>query len=65
MIAFIGWLGALTMVGASFNMTTDFGMILAIIGLGLLTIQAIHNRTNNLILLNLCSIIGFITSLIG
>ena len=63
MIATIGWIGAVTMVAASFLMTMTLGKILAIFGLLLLTIQARHNRQNNLIALNLSSIIGFSYSL--
>ena len=63
MIATIGWIGAVAMVAASFLMTMALGKILAIFGLLLLTIQARHNRQNNLIALNLSSIIGFSYSL--
>ena len=63
MIATIGWIGAVAMVAASFLMTMVLGKILAIFGLLLLTIQARHNRQNNLIALNLSSIIGFSYSL--
>jgi hypothetical protein len=63
MIATIGWIGAVTMVAASFLMTITLGKILAIFGLLLLTIQARHNRQNNLIALNLSSILGFSYSL--
>ena len=64
MIATIGWIGAVAMVAASFLMTMMLGKILAIFGLLLLTIQARHNRQNNLIALNLSSILGFSYSLI-
>jgi len=63
MIATIGWIGAVAMVAASFLMTMVLGKILAIFGLLLLTIQARHNRQNNLIALNLSSILGFSYSL--
>jgi len=63
MIATIGWIGAVTMVAASFLMTLTLGKVLAITGLLLLTIQARHNRQNNLIALNLSSILGFSYSL--
>jgi hypothetical protein len=55
----VGWIGAGTMVVASFNMASSAGLITAIVGLALLTIQAAHNRTMNLVLLNISSIIGF------
>jgi len=47
------------MVAASFNMASPSGLIMAIAGLALLTIQAAHNRTINLVILNISSIIGF------
>ena len=40
MIEFIGWVGAATMVGASFNMGKPLGLKMAIVGLSLLTVQA-------------------------
>ena len=58
-ISLIGWVGAAIMVAASFNMATPSGLIMAIVGLALLTIQAAHNRTTNLVILNISSIIGF------
>ena len=64
MIALIcGWIGAAVMVAASFNMTKPLGLMMAISGLSLLTIQAYSNETYNLLTLNLCSIIGFSLSL--
>jgi len=51
------------MVAASFNMTKPLGLMMAIGGLSLLTIQAYSNETYNLLTLNLCSIIGFSLSL--
>ena len=59
-ISLIGWVGAAIMVAASFNMASPSGLIMAIAGLALLTIQAAHNRTINLVILNVSSIIGFI-----
>ena len=58
-ISLIGWIGAAIMVVASFNMASPSGLIMAIAGLVLLTIQAAHNRTINLVILNISSIIGF------
>ena len=64
MIALIcGWIGAAIMVAASFNMTKPLGLMMAIGGLCLLTIQAYSNETYNLLTLNLCSILGFSLSL--
>ena len=65
MMAFIGWTGAIIMVAASFNMTTQLGPMLAVAGLGLLTIQSVTNRTHNLTALNIASILGFLYSLLG
>jgi len=58
-ISLIGWIGAAIMVVASFNMASTSGLIMAIVGLALLTIQAAANRTMNLVILNISSIIGF------
>ena len=65
MIGFIAWAGSAIMVAASFNMTTQLGPMLAVAGLGLLTIQSVNNRTHNLTLLNIASILGFLYSLLG
>ena len=47
------------MVAASFQMASQNGLLLAILGLFLLSIQAACNKTWNLLLLNFSSIIGF------
>jgi len=60
-----GWAGAIVMVAASFNMATQLGPMLAVIGLGLLTIQSVRNHTHNLTTLNIASILGFLYSLLG
>ena len=65
MIAAIGWVGAIIMVAASFLMATPYGRMMAVVGLGLLTIQSVKNRTHNLTALNLASILGFLYSLLG
>ena len=65
MIALIGWVGAIVMVAASFNMATQFGPMLAVAGLGLLTIQSVKNSTHNLTALTIASILGFLYSLLG
>ena len=44
--AFSGWIGAACMSCAPFIIDTPAGKALAIVGLGLLTIQAICNRDN-------------------
>ena len=65
MIALAGWVGAIIMVAASFNMATQLGPLLAVAGLGLLTTQSVNNRTHNLTALNIASILGFLYSLLG
>lgn len=56
MINFLGYVGSLLMVIFSFTLTINY----AIIGLILLTIQAIKLRAYNLIALNIVSLAGFI-----
>lgn len=65
MIAAISWAGSVTMVAASFLMATEYGPMIAVAGLGLLTIQSVNNRTHNLTALNIASIIGFLFSIFG
>ena len=65
MIAFVGWLGALCMVAASFAMPNLLGFYLAVLGLSLLTGQAYEQKNWNLIFLNIASIIGFSTTIWG
>jgi len=65
MMGFIAWTGAALMVVASFLMATQFGPMIAVAGLLLLTIQSATNRTHNLTALNICSILGFLYSLLG
>ena len=55
-VALGGWVGAIFLMVAPF-FDLVIWCILAIIGLSLLTIQAIKNRVNNLIFLNISSII--------
>ena len=59
MIGFIGWMGALAMAGAPFIIDTDAGKILAIVGLALLSVQAVDSKLYNLLLLNLAGIGGY------
>ena len=55
-VALCGWVGAIfLMIAPFFNLV--IWCVLAIFGLSLLTIQAIKNRVNNLIFLNISSII--------
>ena len=65
MMGFIAWAGAALMVAASFNMGTQYGPMIAVAGLGLLTIQSVNNRTHNLTALNIASILGFLYSIAG
>ena len=65
MMGFIAWTGAALMVVASFLMATQDGPMIAVAGLGLLTIQSATNRTHNLTALNICSILGFLFSIFG
>ena len=65
MMGVIAWTGAALMVAASFNMATQYGPMIAVAGLGLLTIQSVNNRTYNLTALNICSILGFLYSIAG
>ena len=60
-IASVGWIGSAFMVAFSFTLALPF----ALIGLTFLTVQAIYNRTTNLILLNLISLLGFIINSIS
>jgi len=65
MIGFIAWTGSAIMVAASFLMATQWGPMLAVAGLLLLTIQSVNNSTHNLTLLNIASILGFLYSIFG
>ena len=65
MMGFIAWTGSATMVVASFLMATQYGPMIAVAGLLMLTIQSVKNRAHNLTALNICSILGFLYSIIG
>ena len=65
MMGFISWTGAALMVVASFLMATQYGPMIAVAGLGLLTIQSVNNSTHNLTALNIASILGFLYSILG
>ena len=56
-----GYFGSVVMVIFAFTMEP----LLAVIGLALLTIQVISARLYNLVLVNLISIAGFITNILG
>ena len=65
MIGFIAWTGSATMVVASFLMATQYGPMIAVAGLLMLTVQSVNNRAHNLTALNICSILGFLYSILG
>ena len=65
MIGFIAWTGSATMVVASFLMATQYGPMIAVAGLLMLTTQSIKTRTHNLTALNIASILGFCYSIFG
>ena len=54
------WLGALALCCAPFIIDTLEGKILAIVGLALLTLQAIRKECYNLVLLNVIGIGGYL-----
>ena len=54
-----GWAGAAAMAAASFAIDSDAGKCLAIVGLFLLTIQALEKPMINLVIINGISIVGF------
>ena len=59
MIGFAAWVGAALMCVAPFIIDTDAGKLMAIVGLSLLTLQAITTRCYNLVLLNIIGIGGY------
>ena len=61
----LNWIGAAALCAAPFIIETSQGQALAILGLALLTRQAIANRLWNLVTLNLIGIIGYLTNFIG
>ena len=65
MIGFIAWAGSVTMVTASFLMATQYGPMLAVAGLLMLTTQSVKTGTHNLTALNVASILGFLYSILG
>ena len=63
MIGFASWIGAALMCVAPFIIDTDAGKLMAIVGLSLLTLQAITTRCYNLVLLNIIGIGGYFYAL--
>ena len=53
------WLGAAALCCAPFIIDTTEGKALAIVGLGLLTLQAIRKECYNLVVLNIIGIGGY------
>jgi hypothetical protein len=60
MATFLGYIGSLFMIAFAYTMVIPY----AIIGLTLLTIQAVKASMWNLVVLNIISIVGFSTSLV-
>jgi uncharacterized protein YybS (DUF2232 family) len=56
-----GYFGSVVMVLFAFTMEP----LLAILGLSFLTIQVISAKLYNLVLLNIISIVGFVTTILG
>ncbi len=57
------WLGALCLAVAPFHIDFTYGKILAIIGLSLLTQQALELKAYNLVALNTIGILGYLYSI--
>tara|TARA_B100000470_G_scaffold31308_1_gene21002 strand:- start:958 stop:1158 length:201 start_codon:yes stop_codon:yes gene_type:complete len=64
-LVILNWIGAIALCVAPFYITTSEGQALAILGLALLTRQAISNRLWNLVTLNIIGIIGYLSNFIG
>lgn len=56
---FYGWMGAAFMIVSPPIIDTDLGKALAIAGLAFLTLQAAPAKLWNLVLLNVCGILGY------
>ena len=61
--ALAAWIGAVCMMAAPFIIDTSAGKYLAIVGLALLTLQAIAHKCYNLVLLNIVGIGGYFYAL--
>jgi len=64
-LVFLNWIGAIALAVAPFIIETSEGQALAILGLTLLTRQAIANRLWNLVMLNSIGVLGYLTNFIG
>ena len=62
-VALAAWIGAACMMAAPFIIDMSAGKYLAIVGLALLTLQAIANKCYNLVLLNIVGIGGYFYAL--
>jgi hypothetical protein len=60
MVNLFGWIGSVAMVAFSFSLFVP----LALFGLGCLTVQAVANKTWNLVALNVISVCGFALNLL-
>jgi len=63
MVKSLGWLGSIAMCISPFVIDTPEGKILAIVGLGLLTVQASQARLWNFVILNITGIGGYFYAL--
>tara|TARA_Y100001951_G_C11252087_1_gene247065 strand:- start:815 stop:1012 length:198 start_codon:yes stop_codon:yes gene_type:complete len=63
MVKSLGWLGSIAMCISPFVIDTVEGKILAIVGLGLLTVQASKAKLWNFVLLNIAGIGGYFYAL--
>jgi hypothetical protein len=63
-IALAGWIGSGLLCLAPFLINYWYGKVFAILGLTLLTFQAVDKKLHNLIVLNVVGIIGYFWSLV-
>jgi len=64
LIILAGWIGSGLLCLAPFLINFWYGKILAILGLTLLTFQAVEKKLYNLIVLNVVGILGYFWSLL-
>jgi hypothetical protein len=63
MIAMAAWIGTALLCVAPFIIDTDAGKVSMIVGLSLLSLQALEKKCYNLILLNTIGAIGYAINL--
>ena len=63
MIALASWIGTALLCVAPFIIDTDAGKVSMIVGLSLLSLQALEKKCYNLILLNTIGAIGYAINL--